>query len=84
MQYLPNVTIVGDNTGGGSGMPFSSEIPCGWSVRLSGSPVYDAHMQVTENGVAPDIHVDLNPDSAMVGIDTMLNTALSVLNRQRQ
>ncbi|MFG6386784.1 MAG: S41 family peptidase [Muribaculaceae bacterium] len=84
MQYLPNVTIVGDNTGGGSGMPFSSEIPCGWSVRFSGSPVYDAHMQVTENGVAPDIHVDLNPDSAMVGIDTMLNTALSVLNRQRQ
>ncbi len=84
MQYLPNVTIVGDNTGGGSGMPFSSEIPCGWSVRFSGSPVYDAHMQVTENGVAPDIHVDLNPDSAMVGIDTMLNTALGVLNRQRQ
>lgn len=84
MQYLPNVTIVGDNTGGGSGMPFSSEIPCGWSVRFSGSPVYDARMQVTENGVAPDIHVDLNPDSARVGIDTMLNTALSVLNQQRE
>lgn len=82
MQYLPQVTIMGDCTGGGSGMPFSSEIPCGWAVRFSASPVYDAQKQLTENGVAPDIHVDLNPDSALVGVDTMLSAALTLLEQQ--
>ncbi len=84
MQYLPEVTIVGDRTGGGSGMPFSSEIPCGWAVRFSASPVYDAKMQVTETGIAPDIHVDLDPDSARVGIDTMLSTAISLLSKKAE
>ena len=28
-------------TGGGSGLPFSSELPNGWSVRFSASPMYE-------------------------------------------
>lgn len=82
MRPLPGVTIVGDRTGGGSGMPFSSEIPCGWSVRFSASPVYDAEMRPTEQGIAPDVHVDLDPEAALRGIDTMLETALSVALEQ--
>ena len=35
MKNLPNVTIIGDKTGGGAGMPFSNELPNGWSVRFS-------------------------------------------------
>ena len=35
MQYLPNVSIIGSTTGGGSGMPFNSELPNGWGVRFS-------------------------------------------------
>lgn len=34
MRYLPNVTTMGDKTGGGSGMPFTSELPNGWTVRF--------------------------------------------------
>lgn len=34
-------TIVGDRTGGGAGMPFSSELPNGWSVRFSACPMYE-------------------------------------------
>ena len=34
MKSLPNVTIVGAKTGGGGGLPFSSELPIGWSVRF--------------------------------------------------
>lgn len=76
MKLLPDVMLVGDNTGGGSGMPFSSELPCGWGVRFSASPVYDAQMQTTEFGVAPHIKVDLDPQLALDGIDTMLETAI--------
>ena len=78
MSALPQVTLVGDRTGGGSGMPFSSEIPCGWAVRFSGSPIYDSEMHLTENGIEPDIHVDLDPEAALDGIDTMLEKAIEV------
>lgn len=77
MRLLPQVTTVGDRTGGGSGIPFNSEIPCGWAVRFSASPVYDARMQLTENGLEPDIHVDLDPEAALRGIDTMLEAAIA-------
>lgn len=77
MHLLPQVCVVGDRTGGGSGMPFNSEMPCGWSVRFSASPVYDAKMQTTEFGIEPDIHVDLDPEQALQGIDTMLDCALA-------
>ena len=42
MRCFPNVTLVGDKTGGGSGLPFSSELPNGWGVRFSASPHLDA------------------------------------------
>lgn len=76
MSLLPQVKIVGDHTGGGSGLPFSSELPCGWGIRFSASPVYDANMVTTEFGIAPDIHVDLDTEQALAGIDTMLETAI--------
>lgn len=81
MQYLPNVKIVGACTGGGSGMPFSSEIPCGWGVRMSACPVYDAKGIATEQGVnpSPGCDVDLDPVKALSGTDTMLDFAISLL-----
>jgi len=81
MSSLPNVTLVGDRTGGGSGMPFSSEIPCGWAIRFSASPIYDAQMRSTENGIEPDIHVDLDPKAALDGIDTMLDKAIEIAQK---
>ncbi len=79
MQYVPGVTLVGDRTGGGSGMPFASEIPCGWSVRFSASPVYDQQMRLTEHGIEPDVHVDLDPQAALQGHDTMLDKAVEII-----
>lgn len=80
MRLLPNVRIVGDTTGGGSGMPFSSEIPCGWAVRMSACPVYDAEMNLTEHGVAPSdgCRIDLDPELALQGKDTILEFALAL------
>jgi hypothetical protein len=62
MHCLPNVTLVGDNTGGGSGMPMNNSLPNGWTVRFSACPIYDKDKQQTEFGIAPDVAVDLSCD----------------------
>jgi len=83
MQYLPQVTIAGARTGGGSGMPFSSEIPCGWSVRFSACSVLDAKGNTTEFGIDPSegCNIDLDPVAALEGKDTMLEFAIDLLAR---
>jgi len=79
MRYCPKVTIVGDKTGGGSGLPFHSEIPNGWSVRFSACPVFDAGMQQIEFGIEPNIHVDLLEQDVKKGRDTLIETARNLL-----
>ena len=83
MQYLPQVKIVGARTGGGSGMPFSSELPCGWAVRFSACSVLDAHHNTTEFGIepSPGCAVDLDPVEALAGRDTMLEFAINMLTQ---
>ncbi len=84
MKSLPQVTVIGDVTGGGCGMPYSSELPVGWGVRFSAVPIYDADMHLTEFGVAPDIHVDMDPEQAARGIDTILESAIAFLNTEHE
>lgn len=81
MRLLPRVTIIGDVTGGGSGMPFSSEIPCGWSVRFSACSVLDTEGNVTEDGVHPTEGFDIDMDltATLEGKDTILDAAISHL-----
>ena len=82
MQYVPNVKIVGDSTGGGSGLPFTSEIPIGWTVRFSACSIRDAEGNETEFGVAPSegCRVDMDEEDALEGRDTILETAFEVLS----
>ncbi|MDR3219234.1 MAG: S41 family peptidase [Dysgonamonadaceae bacterium] len=79
MRYCPNVTILGDRTGGGSGLPFNSEIPNGWMVRFSACPVFDAGMQHIEFGIEPTIQVDLSDADARDGKDTLIEAARKLL-----
>ena len=73
MGQFPNVIIVGDKTGGGSGLPFSSEIPCGWSIRFSAAPMFDPQMNQLEFGIDPDVKVDMSATDMQQGKDTMKN-----------
>ncbi len=82
MKEMPLVTVMGDQTGGGSGMPFSSELPIGWSVRFSASPSYDARMQHIEFGIAPDIPSALDEALAAQGTDSMIEAARQYLAEQ--
>lgn len=81
MKAMPRVTIIGDKTGGGSGLPFSSEIPNGWSIRFSAAPVYDADMNQIEFGIDPDIKVDMSEEDYLRGKDTIIETACSFLKK---
>ena len=80
MKSLDQVTIVGDTTGGGCGLPFTSELPNGWRVRFSSCPIMDAQGQLTEFGVAPDMRIDMNEDDRTS--DAILDTAIDILSKK--
>ena len=73
MRCLPNVTIVGDKTGGGSGMPN------GWTIRFSASPHFDKNMNHIEWGINPDVKVDINYKDEVNGFDTIIEEARKLL-----
>ena len=75
MKEMPLVTVMGDRTGGGSGLPFTSELPIGWSVRFSASPSFDARMQHIEFGIEPDVPAALDEALAKEGKDSMIEEA---------
>ena len=79
MRALPNVKLVGDHTGGGSGMPMSSSLPNGWLVRFSACPMYDKDKQQTEFGIAPDLNVSLTDEDTRRGIDTIIEAARKII-----
>ena len=79
MKRFPNVTVMGDKTGGGSGLPFSQELPNGWGVRYSAVVFLDADKQQIEFGIEPDVYVSLNQDDVVKGIDTIIETARNYL-----
>ncbi len=79
IKGLPRITVVGDQTGGGGGLPFSSELPGGWAVRFSACPMFDTQMQHIEFGIEPDIYVSLSEDDAARGIDTLIEHARKLL-----
>lgn len=82
MKEMPLVTVMGDQTGGGSGLPFTSELPIGWSVRFSASPSFDARMHQIEFGIEPDVKASLDESLAADGKDSMIEEARKRLSGQ--
>lgn len=75
-----NVVRIGLRSGGGAGMPASSELPNGWRVRYSAVKSYNSKMEFVEDGIDPDIVVENEsyyekPDA----IDNILNRAILYL-----
>lgn len=79
MRAMPNVKIVGDHTGGGAGMPFSSSLPNGWVVRFSAVPSYDVNKQSIEFGIDPDYKIDMTDSDFAKGEDTIIEFARRLL-----
>jgi C-terminal processing protease CtpA/Prc len=84
MQVLPNVTIVGDTTGGGVGNPIFRELPNGWSYRLSTEIEADAQGRIVEGaGVVPDVPVLTTVADSANGIDRMLEKGIEIIRKSQ-
>jgi hypothetical protein len=59
MRQFPNVTIIGTNTGGGSGNPITFDLPNGWLYRVSRWQVLQPENDLLyeEIGLEPDIYI---------------------------
>lgn len=80
MKGLPLVKILGVKTGGGGGLPMSSELPNGWAVRFSSSRTYDADGADVEQGIAPDIALT-EEITRTSEVDPYIETAAYLLTR---
>ncbi len=74
-----NVTLVGDTTGGGLGLPNGGDLPNGWHYRFSVTKTYDAQGNDWENGVPPDVRVRISPEDAALGKDAVIETAVDII-----
>lgn len=83
MKHAHNATIVGDKTGGGGGLPFSSELPNGWSVRFSTSPTFNAAKEHIEFGVEPDVRLSMTASDINRMRDTYIEYARKMINSGR-
>lgn len=81
MKELPNVKIVGARTGGGGGLPFSSELPNGWALRFSSCPITDSKDRPTEFGIdpSPGCEVHCTDEELAAGYDAILEFAVGML-----
>lgn len=81
MKSLPNVTLIGARTGGGGGLPWTSELPNGWSIRFSASPLYGPDGELTEFGIDPTEGFECHSpaDELAAGYDNILSRAIEYL-----
>jgi C-terminal processing protease CtpA/Prc len=80
MRALPNVTILGDTTGGGSGNPAEHSLGDGWRYTVSRWIEWTADRRVIEwQGIPPDVYVPWDPAAVAAGRDPVLEAALTRL-----
>jgi len=70
-----NITLMGDTTLGGLGLPNGGELPNGWTYRFSITRTLSPAGENFENGVPPDVYVKISPDSVAVGVDNVIEAA---------
>ncbi len=78
-KQMAHVTVMGDTTGGGLGVPNGGQLPNGWTYRFSVTRTLDVDGNNFENGVPPDIYVITNDEDRAAGVDTILEAAIEEL-----
>jgi hypothetical protein len=80
MRVLPNVTVVGDTTGGGGGNPVFRELPNGWTYRLSTEIMANADGFIIEGtGIPPDMPVLTTVADSTNGVDRIVEKGIEVI-----
>lgn len=80
MSLLPNVTILGDRSGGGAGLPVSGQLPNGWVFSYSSTIGYLPDGFIYENGIDPDIFINTNESYELQGLDNIIEQAILQLD----
>jgi hypothetical protein len=76
LRILPQVTVVGDRTGGHpGGVPSARELPNGWLYYMPTSIQYTMDDEIVYNGIIPDSIVT----KVVTGKDLMIEKALQIL-----
>lgn len=83
MNALPNVTFVGDTTGGGGGMPAFHDLPNGWLLRVSSTRFFSPEGLNIESGIPPHIPVNMSEESMLAGKDDILEKAIEILSTDK-
>jgi peptidase S41-like protein/tricorn protease-like protein len=80
MRELPNVVILGDTTGGGSGNPRTFALGDGWTCSVSRWIEWTADRRVIEwNGIPPDVFVAWDSAAVNHHSDPVLEAARALL-----
>lgn len=81
MRVIPSVTVMGDYTGGGGGVPAAYELPNGWTFGFSSTVSVLPDGLNMEGGIPPDVPVMLKPEDEIEGTDTIIEAAIDkILN----
>jgi hypothetical protein len=80
MSAIPTVTIMGGVTGGGGGTPYEYELLNGWRFRVPRTQALAPNGFNIENGIDPDIFVNLTKFDEDRGVDTIIDAALRLIN----
>lgn len=83
MRSLPNATLLGQQTGGGGGVPAYCELPNGWIYRFSVTQTVTPQGEHIEPGVPVDIEVSLDFEDEVNGIDTLIESAIKYLKDKK-
>lgn len=60
-KAIPSITLVGDTTGGGLGLPNGGQLPNGWKYRFSITQTLTLDKKPDyENGVPPDVYATID------------------------
>jgi C-terminal processing protease CtpA/Prc len=80
MRTLPNVTVIGDTTGGASGYPETFVLGNGWSFSVPQKFAYGPdHQPIEWRGVAPHIALPWAPSLYERDRDPLIDAAVGVL-----
>jgi C-terminal processing protease CtpA/Prc len=79
MKRRPGVAVVGDTTGGGGAIPITRELPNGWILRIPNTQTRLPSGEFFQStGIAPDVPVWLNDEDQANGVDTILESAITL------
>lgn len=82
MKELPNVYVLGDDTGGGAGLPVDYTLPNGWYLRYSTTRATNTAGEDFELGVKPHEYMDLDESAVSFGYDNLIERAKEIISAQ--